>query len=303
MTKANLPRALLAGAALLAAGTALAASQEQAPSKMKQIQQEGSIEIAIYQDFPPWSYPAQDGGYTGIDVAIAKALADKLGVGLSLFAFRHDETMSDDIRNRVWKGHYIGRAPSDAMIHVGMAPAFQKENDQASFVAAYYNETMGLAYDVQRFGKDVESPLALAGHPLGAEVDTLGAFYLSSAFDGALRENVNHFESVPAAMRALSQDKIAGVVAPVGELQGAAHMLEEKNVSIKHIKLTGMYQTDWDVGVAIKAGNPELAAALSKAMDELRTSGALKEIFKDYGLDYRPPAGAGSAATKTAATE
>ncbi|MDN5938495.1 MAG: transporter substrate-binding domain-containing protein [Salinisphaera sp.] len=299
----NVALALATGGALLIAGTTLAATQNDTPSKMEQIRKDGNIEIAIYQDFPPWSYPAEDGGYTGIDVDIAKALADKLGVGLTLYPFRHDETMSDDIRNRVWKGHYIGRPPSDAMIHVGMAPAFQKRNDNATFVGAYYNETMGLAYDSKRFGKDVKSPLALAGHPIGAEVDTLGAFYLDSAFEGTLRNDVKHFMGVPAAMRALNQGKLAGVVAPVGELRGTAHMLDDKKVSIRNIKLTGMYQTNWDVGVAVKTGNDKLAAALDQAMAELRTSGALKEIFQNYGLPYRPPHSISDNATKTAAAK
>lgn len=290
MIIANLPRVLFAGAALLVTGTMLAAGEDNTPGKMEQIQQEGSIEIAVYENFPPWSYPAEDGSFTGIDVDIAKALADKLGVSLSIFPFQHDETMADDIRNRVWKGHYIGRSPSDAMIHVGMAPAFQKRNDNATFVAAYYNEAMGMAYDTKRFGDDVKSPLALAGHPIGAKRDTLGEFYLVSGFDGALRESVTPFISVPAAMRALHEGKVAGVLAPVGELQGAAHRLGEK-VRIEHIQLTGMYQSNWDVGIAIKAGNPELAASLNQAMDELRASGTLKEIFQNYGVPYRSPGG------------
>lgn len=280
-------------AAGAAAGTTAAANSD-APGKLEEIRQAGSIEIAVYQEFPPWSFQAEGGGYKGIDVAIAKALGEAMGLNVTINGFRHDETMSDDIRNMVWKGHYIGRKPADAMIHVGMAKGFQELNDQATFLGAYYNETMGLAYNVERFGGEVTSPLAFAGNKIGVELDTLGAFFLSSAFEGQLRDNAVHFLSVPEAMRALSNAEVAAVVAPLGELYGTAAMLE-KDVAVRHVQLTGIYQTDWDVGIAIKAGNPKLAAKIAAAMQELRANGKIKAIFAEYSVPYRPPSTASKA--------
>ena len=113
------------------------------PDRLEQILESGSIEVAVYDKFPPWSYKPDDGAFTGIDVEIGRALAERLDVGFNLRTFIADETMGDDIRNQVWKGHYMGGGTADAMLHVGMAPEFQQENDQASFIAAYYNETTG----------------------------------------------------------------------------------------------------------------------------------------------------------------
>lgn len=287
--------ALLAFA--LAAATGSASAQDERADKLDEIKERGRIEIAVYDSFPPWSYKAESGGYTGIDVDIAKALGEKLGVSTTINAFGADESMGDDIRNMVWKGHYIGRKPADAMLHVGMAPSFQAENDQATFLGAYYNETMGFVYDVERFGADVDSPLALAGNKIGVQLDTLGDFYLTSAFQGQLREDVEHFKSVPEAMRAFNAGELAGVMAPLGELRGAVNMLENGDVDIRQVQLTGMYQNDWDVGLAIKAGNPALAQALGEAMTELRDSGRLEDIFNDYGVPYRAPTGEASSAS------
>ncbi|MEQ8798237.1 MAG: transporter substrate-binding domain-containing protein [Salinisphaeraceae bacterium] len=279
----------------LAVVTGSASAQDDRADKLDEIKERGRVEIAVYDSFPPWSYKADSGGYTGIDVEIAKALGDKLGVSTTINAFPADESMGDDIRNMVWKGHYIGRKPADAMLHVGMAPSFQAENDQATFLGAYYNETMGFVYDAERFGADVDSPLALAGNKIGVQLDTLGDFYLTSAFQGQLRDDVEHFKSIPEAMRAFNKGELAGVMAPLGELRGAVNMLEQENIDIRQVQLTGLYQNDWDVGLAIKAGNPELAQALGEAMTELRDSGRLEEIFNDYGVPYRSPTGPESA--------
>ncbi|MES1925957.1 cytochrome c-550 PedF [Salinisphaera sp. T31B1] len=275
----------------------VARSGDDMPDRLQAIQRNGSIEIAVYRAFPPWSYQPDSGAFTGIDVDIGQALAEQLGVKLNVRAFTPDETMGDDIRNQVWKGHYLGGGTADAMLHVGMAPAFQADNDQATFLAPYYDETMGFAYDAERLGEDVDSPLALAGKKVGVQLDSLGDYFLTSAYQGRLRDDVEHFDSVPDAMRALNSGEVAAVMAPVGELSGAARMLDEQRVKIRTTPLSGMYQTSWDVGVAIKAGNPELAGAIRQAMQTLRDQGKIEAIFKQYGVPYRAPTAESSATT------
>ena len=42
----------------------------------------GYIEVAVYRDFPPYSY-LQDGQAAGIDIELGKLIAKKLGVPVS----------------------------------------------------------------------------------------------------------------------------------------------------------------------------------------------------------------------------
>lgn len=269
--------------------TAAADGLTEDSDRLAHIKAVGSIEIAMYRNFPPWSYQSDDGRFEGIDVEIGKALASKLGVSLNVEPFRADEGMGDDIRNHVWKGHYLMGKPSDAMIHVGMAPAFQKDNDQATFIAPYYNETMGFAYDASRLGGKIDGPLALVDEKIGVKLDSLGDFFLTSAYQGRLRNGIVHFDSVPEAMQGMKEGKVAAVMAPIGEISGAAKMLGDTKLNINTFKVSGIYQTKWDVGIAIKAGNPELAAAITKATQSLRDSGKIQEIFTKFGVPYRKP--------------
>jgi ABC-type amino acid transport substrate-binding protein len=52
----------------------------------------------------------------------------------------------------------------------------------------------------------------------------------------------------------------------------------------------GIVVSGWDLGVAVKADYPDLAAAIDKAMGELRKDGTIERIFTARGLKYRAPA-------------
>ena len=78
------------------------------------VRERGRLRVAVYNDFPPY---AMAGG-KGIDADIARAIAAKLGVTAEVVGYNADEDMNDDLRNMVWKGHYLGTQPSDVMMHV-----------------------------------------------------------------------------------------------------------------------------------------------------------------------------------------
>ncbi|HQC97391.1 MAG TPA: ABC transporter substrate-binding protein, partial [Aquabacterium sp.] len=102
---------LQAGAAVLA-GAALPALAQDKPA-LQRIQERGTLVVGVYNDLPPFN-----SGGKGIDVALAEALAKALGVKLSLLPFNAGEDMGDDLRNMVWRGHYLGFGPADVLLHV-----------------------------------------------------------------------------------------------------------------------------------------------------------------------------------------
>ena len=81
---------------------------------LETLRQRGRLRIAVYNDFPPYSI----GGGKGIDADLGRAIAAKLGLAAEIVGFNADEDMNDDLRNMVWKGHYLGTQPADLMLHV-----------------------------------------------------------------------------------------------------------------------------------------------------------------------------------------
>ena len=51
-----------------------------------------------------------------------------------------------------------------------------------------------------------------------------------------------------------------------------------------------MIVSGWDLGVAVKADHSDLAAAIDRAMAQLREDGTIERIFTTRGLKYRAPA-------------
>lgn len=278
----------LAAACALTAGHALADDDAFAEEdRLALIRAEGTIEIAVYNSFPPYSFPEPDGGYAGIDVDIAHAIAEEMGLQMKLRAITADENMEDDLRNNIWKGHYLGGGVADVMLHVGADPEFAARNAEDVIIfSPYFHETMAIAH-----GRDsnFKSLLDLTDREVGVQLDTLGDYFLTNAFSGQLRDNVVHFDTVPAAIKAMLDGEVAAVMAPRGELQGAVAAAKAANVEISQTTLSGLYRSDWEVGLAVAAGNDQLKAALAETMDQLEQDGTLEQIFRAYGVEYVRP--------------
>jgi ABC-type amino acid transport substrate-binding protein len=95
------------------AGLPLIAALPSRAGDLEAFRQRGRLRIAVYNDFLPFSKAGK-----GIDVELARAIAGKLGLAAEVVGFNADEDMNDDLRNMVWKGHYLGTQPADLMMHV-----------------------------------------------------------------------------------------------------------------------------------------------------------------------------------------
>ena len=100
------------------------------------IVERGWLEIAVYEDFPPFSY--RDGAeLKGVDVEPGRLIAEGLGVRAVFREQAADETVDDDLRNTIWKGHYLGGGVADLMMHVPYDREFALRNGQVVSAANY----------------------------------------------------------------------------------------------------------------------------------------------------------------------
>lgn len=132
-------RALLLAACLAAAGIASSAAD------VPDTQTPGRLRVAVYADFPPYSAKGK-----GIDIEIGKELARRMGMEPEVIEYTADEDMSDDLRNMVWKGHYLGTRPADVMLHVPVDKYLADNNEQVRIFAPYHVESLAVARDPRR---------------------------------------------------------------------------------------------------------------------------------------------------------
>src|SRR5512134_1532435 len=122
------------GAPLLAAATPLA-----------RVRERGALAVGLYNDMPPFHAAGQ-----GVDVELAQALADALGVRLTLLPFNADDNMNDDLRNMVWRGHYLGYGPADVLLHVPVDRPLMEHNPRVRIFAPYFRERVVIARRLER---------------------------------------------------------------------------------------------------------------------------------------------------------
>ena len=77
--------------------------------ELDQLIEQGHMMFAVYEDYPPYSWE-EDGIAKGVDVEIARIIADDLGVEARFNFVAAGENLEADLRNNIWKGALIGGA-------------------------------------------------------------------------------------------------------------------------------------------------------------------------------------------------
>ncbi|HLO61457.1 MAG TPA: transporter substrate-binding domain-containing protein [Azonexus sp.] len=251
------------------------------------VRQKGRLRVAVYNDFPPY---AMAGG-KGIDAEIARAIAAKLGVTAEIVGYNADEDMNDDLRNMVWKGHYLGTPASDVMMHVPVDEYLARSNDKVRIFGAYHRETLALGRNPERIPKAPSGSAAVAleiftREKIGVETTSLADSFLLSVLNGRLRDNVVHFKTIAEAGKALVDGKVAAVLGQRAEVEAALQGQSKVVIDTPHfpeLKMDG-----WAVGMAVKVEDQSLAEAIGAALAELKNDGSIAAIFKRHGISYQP---------------
>ena len=246
----------------------------------------GKLHVAVYRDYAPFADEGQ-----GIDVDVAKALAGKMGRTAVVKAYPDADSIDGDLRNIIWRGHPLWRERlADVMMHVPVDPRVISKNEQVKIFAPYFRERIVVARNRNRI-PELPTLQIFTSEKIGVQVETLEDRYLMDSFGGLLRDNVVHFATIADATTALVKGEVAAVMGRQTLIEAG---LEGKggNFVISTAPTPGIAITGWELGLAVKADNPDLAAALDKAMAELLKDGSIERIFTKRGLSYRPPAGA-----------
>lgn len=276
----------LIAVAMVAAGTG-AYAMPAAARPLDDVVADGHIAIAVYRDFPPFSYFDDQQRLVGVDVDIGRAIAAKLGVEARYMPVTSGETVDDDLRNAVWKGHYIERVVADLMLHVPFDRTLALRNSNVAMFAPYARIGYVLAHDPKR-APDGADLLALAPGGIGVEIASLPDYYLSSAFNGRLQNSLVHYRTIAEAADALEAGEVASVVGSRPEveatLDGAAN-----GYVLSPFTTAGFGMTSWLIGTAVKEDSRDLGYAVEDILAALIDDGTIEAIHAAHGLSYDPP--------------
>lgn len=255
-----------------------------AQADLEKVRAGGVLKVAVYKDFAPFSSGSAS-ALQGIEIGLASALASEMGLKLSLLPFDAGENMADDLRNMVWRGHYLGYGPAHVMLHVPVDRNFIRDNKQALIFAPYYRETLVFVHDKKQLA-ELEKVEDLKGIAIGVERGTAAASAALGALGGQLRDKVSILNSPSEAMAALFAGRVAVVLATKAQIEseifGAKKNLSDYGITT--LQLNGLPQNGWPVGMAVKSDETDLAKALEAALASLNIKGELKKIFEQSGV-------------------
>ncbi len=259
------------------------------------IKESGDIIMAVYENFPPYSYK-EDGVAKGIDIDIATKVAKKIGVKPVWYWTGSDENLGDDLRNVIWKGSLIHKTKADIMFRVPFDYEYMRQTDSVTgeletdlvvIKSPYQSETWVIATSKKAI-PEVRNLAVFKYHKIGVEIDTLPDSYLTSSFRGALSSNVKHYINIYDAIADLKDGKIDAVCGLKSQLEFGLDFY--KNSDKYYISEPLKYvKSKWDLGVAVRTDFRGLSYEVDGIISDMYKEGTIKDIFEKYNLRYTKP--------------
>ena len=216
----------------------------------------GKLTMSTNAAFPPYEMTADDGSFEGIDIEVAAAIADKLGLELQIDDMDFDAAL---LATQSGKSDMV-------MAGVTVTDERQKVMDFSDTYAE------GIQSVIVPEDSDIASVDDLAGKTIGTQRGTTGYIYCTDDFG---EDSVVAYDNGLTAVQALNNGQVDAVVidnAPAKEFVAA-------NTGLKILD-TAYAQEDYAIGVA--KGNTALLDAINGALEELQADGTLQSIVDKY---------------------
>ena len=218
----------------------------------------GTLRMGTNATFPPYEFVGDDGNVQGIDVDIAAAIADKLGMKLEVTDMEFDSL--------------IPALQSDtvdvALAGMTVTPDRQENVDFSDSYAK------GVQVIIVKDGSDIASPDDLEGKNIGVQTGTTGDIYCSDDIQAAGLGEVVPYATGTDAVLALTTGKVDCVV--IDNEPAKAFVAANEGLKI----LDTEYAVE-DYAIALAKGS-ELTAKINDALAELKADGTLDAIVAKY---------------------
>ena len=227
--------------------------------------EEGKLIMATNAQFPPYEL-VSDGegfngtGFEGIDVEIASAIADKLGLELQIDDMDFDSALV--------------AVQNDAADVVLAGLSYSEERDEVlDFTDSY---ATGVQVVIVKEGSDVTMD-NLGEKMIGTQRGTTGYIYASDTPEngGYGEDHVSAYDNGATAVQALVNGQVDAVI--IDEAPAKEFVAANEGLTI----LPGNWVEE-QYCAAVNEGNTELLNAINTALNELMDDGTVQEILDKY---------------------
>ena len=222
----------------------------------------GKLTMSTNASFPPYEMVADDGSFEGIDVEVAGAIAEKLGLELQVDDMGFDAAL---------------QAAQTGKSDMVMAGVTVTEERQAvmDFSNSYAN---GVQVVIVKEGSPIQTVDDLANaNMIGCQMGTTGYIYCSDTPEngGFGEDHVTPYDDGAAAVQALMNGQIDAVV--IDNMPAQEYVAANPGLKI----LDGEF-TNEDYAIGVAKGNTALLDAINGALEELTNDGTIQSIVDKY---------------------
>ena len=235
--------------------------------KLASIQKAGKLAVYTNAEFPPFEYISGD-AVVGVDMDIAKAIADELGVEL-------------EINDAPFDGIITSLASGRGDIAISGFTIREDRKEMVDFSKPYINSVQ---YLILPDGSDIKTMEDLGGKRVGAALGYTGEFVLDDEIeDGALTDTGVQKTTVNSAVDGaldILNNRLDALVMDEYVAQKIANDYD----GLTAIKL--VYEDGGDVaeeyGVAVPKGNQALIDRINNVIDSLNRDGKIAQWMNDH---------------------
>ena len=256
----SLSRTLLAVGAILIG--VVGAAQQLHAEELDTIKSNGSMKIAMTGAYPPFNFVNEQNKVVGFDPAIGKEIARRMGI-------------EAEVVTTAWDGIIGGLLANKYDAIVGSMSITEKREKVVDFVGPYYS-TMRAIFTMS--GSEITSVSQLSSVKIGV---TLGETHEQWAREQGY--NVRTYKGLPELLLELENGRVDVIIG-----DSIAVILAAKASGRDIAQIEDLVTESVGAGIAIRKGNPELHAAMQKALDEMQADGTYLSIAKKWvGADIR----------------
>ena len=221
----------------------------------------GKLIMSTNAAFPPYEMTADDGSFEGIDVEIAGAIAEKLGLELQIDDMDFDAAL------------LAAQTGKSDMVMAGVTVTEDRQTVM-DFSDSY---AAGIQVVIVPEDSDIASIDDMTGKMIGVQRGTTGDQYCSASVEdgGFGEENVTRYDNGLTAVQALNNSQVDCVV-----IDNAPAQEFVKNNAGLTILDTEYAVEDYAIG--LNKGNTQLLDAINTAIAELKADGTIQSILDKY---------------------
>ena len=217
---------------------------------------DNTLTMGTNASFPPYEFVDDNGDFAGIDVEIAQAIADKLGMELEIKDMAFDSLIT------------AAQNGSVDIVLAGLTVTDERK-ESVNFSDTY---ATGVQVIIVKEDSAIASADDLEGKKIGVQSGTTGDIYCTDDYG---QENVKQFDNGALAVAALVNGQVDCVI--IDNEPAKNYVKANKGLKI----LETEYVVE-DYAAAISKDNDELLEKVNKAMKELKKDGTIDRIIEKY---------------------